>query len=307
MSTAKRKRRLFAFVAVATALVILIAGFLVIHYRLLSEGPRGLPTITPVLSNVYLNSSVGFNSTFMFTHSLLSTLYVLPPGGTGTIPFSVYSPANVPFNVSFSTYLDSPDAKDYGLRFSFSPSNLTVNPGEHNSSVLTATASREMPNVFYLGSVGIETDKEQSPYFIGGGAVNIPALLIANATPACIYYINGFDLAPPITLPITVHPQGTYNLAIPLILNMSAGEETQFIFCNNIKEQLTLNTTAPAGITAQFSQAPTDIILSYTNEREMHALNLKVDPNTNPGTYNVQLKGIVGEYRFEGTLTILVK
>ena len=56
-------------------------------------------------SNVELNASEGFTSSQLVEGPNISPLFILPPGGTGTIPFTVYSSAQVPFNVSLSIYL----------------------------------------------------------------------------------------------------------------------------------------------------------------------------------------------------------
>jgi hypothetical protein len=310
MSVSKRKRILFTVALLVLCSSILATVIFFVHNPFLPGDasrppPHGTPVITPVLSNVYLNSSTGFVSSLIVGATSSSVLYVLPPGGIGTIPFSVYSPASVPFVASFSTYLGSSNASDYGLRYSFLPPNFTVNPGEHLNAVVTITAGNPTKPVFYLPSISIRTDKEQTPYYIGAGYVDTPALLVANKTPACIYFINAFELAPPVTFPSPDHTPGVYRLILPEI-NMTAGEEAQFIFCSNKQENLNINTTSPTGITAQFSQTPLDMILSYTDEREMQAINLKAQPNLNPGTYNVQLKGVVDQYEFIGTLKIQI-
>lgn len=309
MSVSRWKRIFITVAILVLCSSILAMVILFVHNPFLpgdaSRPPHGTPVVTPVLSDVYLNSSTGFISSLIVGATSNSVLYVLPPGGTGTIPFSVYSSASVPFVASFSTYLGSPNASDHGLRHSFSPPNFTVNPGEHVNAVATITAGNATKPVLYLSSISIHTDKEQSPNYIGAGYVDTPALLIANKTPACIYFINAFELAPPVTFPSSDHTPGIYTLVLPEI-NMTAGEETQFIFCSNKQENLSINTTSPTGITAQFSQTPLDMILSYTDEREMQAINLKAQPSVDHGTYNVQLSGAVGQYEFAGTLKIQI-
>ena len=124
---------------------------------------------TSVLSNIELTSTEGFNSSTLAAGPNSSTLLVLPLGGTGTIPFTVYSSANVSFTASLSVYSGSKSAAEYGVQFNVSPANFTVNPGQPVTCILTVTADKDASSAFYLPTIGVQTNRQDSAPYIGGG------------------------------------------------------------------------------------------------------------------------------------------
>jgi hypothetical protein len=132
---------LIAFISVLAVIIFLS------HSPITQRLPASTPVITPVLSNVELNASEGFTSSQLVEGPNISPLFVLPPGGNGTIPFTVYSSAQVPFNVSLSIYLGE-NVTTNGVQYSFSPTNFTVNPGQQATSRTTQTADHllQKPN-----------------------------------------------------------------------------------------------------------------------------------------------------------------
>jgi hypothetical protein len=301
-------------------------------------GSTGVPAILviPVDSTVELNSSEGFNSSIMAAGAASSPLFVLPPGGNGSVPFLVYSSgANETVNVSLSVYLGSAEAVSYGVQFSVSPSNFTLSPGEQVTSVLTIAAEEDAPAAFYLPTVEIQTN---SSYIIGG-SVNVPALLVANSTPSCLFLVNEQEFISPVVIvpstpsvgvvnasasspppttstpivnasigsptPAPSFPPGTSGLSVAPTINMVPGENATVIFGCLTHDSLSLNVTVPAGFSAEFSPNPMDIIFTYTSGN-MYALTVTAGTNISSGTYEVNATGSLGSYLFDASFYVAV-
>ena len=301
-------------------------------------GSTGAPAIIviPVDSTVELNSSEGFNSSIMAAGAASSTLFVLPPGGNGSVPFLVYSSgANETVNISLSVYLGSAEAESYGVQFSVSPSNFALSPGEQVTSVLNIAADQNAPLAFYMPTVEIQTN---SSYIIGG-SVNVPALLVANSTPSCLFLVSEQEFIPPVVIapstpsvgiinasasspPLTTitpiinasagsplpapSPPGISGLSVTPTINMVPGENATVIFGCLTQDNLSLNVTVPAGFSAEFSPNPLNIIFSYTSGK-MYALTVTADTNISSGTYEVNTTGSLGSYLFDASFYVAVK
>jgi len=286
-----------ASVAIASVSIVILLGRN-------NVTPVSHPVPIPVPCDVNLDSSEGFNSSIVVVANASSPLFVLPPGGTGTIPFSAYSDIEITFNVSLS--VGSLNENAFGTTFDIYPANFALKLGQRVSSVLTIKADKNAPSVFYLPGINIDTDKNEYPYYISGGWIELPALLVADFTPSCIYFVNGFEFEPPLVIPT---PQYTPipKLSFVPTINLSRGEKTMFIFSCPVQEDLNINATAPVGFSAEFSPVPLDVAFSYTTERKMYALTVTADANVNPGTYIVIMKGTLESYVFEGSFYVAVK
>jgi hypothetical protein len=312
-------------------------------------GSTGMPAILiiPVDSTVELNSSTGFNSSILATGILTgtsnSTMFVLPPGETGSVPFSTYLVgANETVNVSLSVYLGSSGAESYGVQFNVSPANFTLSPGQQVTSVLTVTADQNAPAAFYMPTVEIQTNST----YIVGGSVNIPALLVSNSTPACLFLENEQEIIPPIAVapltpdaagvsgtnasvsspppttvtPIIINatsgsptqaspipiPTGIPGLNVPPTINIAPGETTTVLYGCLTQDNLNLNFTAPTGFTANFSPNPLNIIFSYTSGK-IYALTITADSTISSGTYEINATGALGSYQFDASFYITIK
>jgi hypothetical protein len=298
----QKKKTVTILVAISVLLILLGALF---FFRLFTPADRFRPNIgpLPIKSQVELNSSEGFNSSILVVAYSNDTLFVLPPGGTGTLPFSVSSTANETFNVSLHVSLGQ-NAQSYGVHFSVFPSNFTISPGQQTLSVLTVAADIDAPAAFYSLGVGIQTDLEDT----GEGAVTVPWLLVADFTPSCIYFLNKpQELNPPVGIPTPEYTPGIPKLSVVPTINLAPGEKTMFLFSCPAQENFSLNATAPAGLSAEFSPAPLDIIFSYTTERKMYALTVTADTNISSGIYKLNMKGSLGSNLFEGSFYVAVK
>ena len=318
----KKKKTLFPIAIALIALVSVLAIIIFLANSPVTQRlPASTPAITPVLSNVELNASEGFNSSQLVAGPNISPLLVLPPGGNGTIPFTVYSSAQVPFNVSLSIYLGQ-NVTTNGVQYSFSPANFTVNPGQQAASVLTITADKDAPSAFYTPNVEIQTNEQESPYYIEGEGVDIPALLIGNSTPSCIYIVTEYDVSPtppPVSLPSSVPAPTNASVTQPITtppyapqvpepfpaptVHLTSGESTTVIFACATQDPLSLNATVPTGFSAEFSPSPLDIIFSYTSGN-LYALTVTPSPNLSPGNYKVNAEATLGPFPFECSFQI---
>ncbi len=356
----EQKKKIILAVVLASISVILLGGVSLLFFpaqqtpsastpsasTLKAEpfvGSTGAPAILviPVESTVELNSSEGFNSSIVANlYSPSSPLFVLPPGGNGSVPFLVYSSdANETVNVSLSVSLGvntgSPEIASDGVQFSVSPSNFTLSPGEQVTSVLTITAEKDAPSAFYLPTVGIQTNST----YIVGGLVNVPDLLVSNSTPSCLFLVNFEELIPPIVIapstpnvgianasvsspppttstpivnasigssgPALSSPPGISGLPFVPTINMVPGEKTAVIFGCYTQENLSLNVTVPAGFSSEFSPNPLDTIFSGASGK-MYALLVTADVNISAGTYEVNATGSIGSYLFDASFYIAV-
>lgn len=306
-------------------------------------GSSGAPAILliPVESTVELNSSEGFNSsTVANLYSPSSPLFVLPPGGNGSVPFLVYlSDANETVNVSLSVSLsvntDSPEKESDGVTFSVSPSNFTLSPGQQVTSVLTITANNDAPSAFYLPTVEMQTN---SPYIVGG-SIDVPDLLVSNSTPSCLFLVNSEEISPPVVIapstpsggivnasvsappPTTTTPimnasigssgsalsapPGISGLPFAPTIDMVPGEEATVLFGCYTQGPLSLNVTAPAGFSSEFSPNPLDTIFNG-GSGNMYALTVTADPNLSSGTYEVDTTGSLGSYQFDASFAVTI-
>lgn len=319
----KRKK---AQVSIGIALIALVSILAIIIFSPNSPATQHIastPPITPVLANVELNASKGFRSSQLVEGPNISPLFVLPPGGSGTIPFYVYSWAQVPFNASLSIYLGETNVTTNGVQYSFSPSNFTVYPGQNVPSVLTITAGKDAPSAFYSPTLEIQTNKQESPYYIGGGAVAIPALLIANSVPSCLYIVTEYDVtptSPPTTIPSNVPAPTNASVTFPITtpsyapqvpdpfpeptIYLAPGESTTVIFVCATQDALNLNASAlPMGFSAVFFGSPLNIIYSGISGN-FYALTVIASPSLIPGNYSVNVEATLGPYPFKCSFQI---
>jgi len=329
--TEKRKKIVLASVALLSiALVLTVIVFVQVHgfLHFLHNGlinlPAATPIVWPVLSNVELNVSQGFSSTQYVAGPNVSPLLVLSPGAVGTLPFVVSSPVNVAFDVSLSVYLGSPDATTYGVHFSVSPSNFAVNPGQRVTCIFTVAADQDAKSAFYLPTIEIQTNRQSSAPYVGGGPASIPALLIANYVPSCLYLVNEQELSPSVVetyspssapaptnasvpYPISVPPfvSEPYALAAVSPINLVPGQSTIVLFGCLTEDKLSLNVTASNGLIAQFSPTPTDIAFSYCTGN-MYTLRITASQSIGAGSYEVNGKAELGSYPFSCSLKIAV-
>ena len=164
----EQKKKIILAIVLASVLVILLGGVSVTFFpaqqtpSTSTAKPESITAIhsTPVLpqvpvqvySTVELNFSEGFNSSTIvnrvtvagspgeeytdIAYGTTSPLFVLPPGGKGTVPFLVDSSSDKTLNVSLSILLGSSETNLYGVQFSVTPSNFTLSPGEQVSRFL---------------------------------------------------------------------------------------------------------------------------------------------------------------------------
>jgi hypothetical protein len=233
----------------------------------------------------------------------ISTLLILQPGGNGTIPLTVYSPAQIPFNASLSVSL----GESSDIQYSFSPTSFTVNPGQQVSSVLTITVDKDAPSELYWPGIDIQTNKQEGPYFIDGVGGDMPTLLIANSTPSCIYLVTEGDFYT--TFSPSPSPfytgQGPESYFPPPTINLSPGENTTIIFACTTQDSFNLNATAPTGLSAEFSPTPLNITLSWSIGK-FYALTVTSSPNLNLGKYEVNTNATLGPYSFNTWIEIAV-
>jgi hypothetical protein len=211
-----------------------------------------------------------------------------------------------------------------GVQYSFSPSNFTVNPGQNVTSVLTITADKDAPSAFYWPTLEIQTNKQESPYYIGEGAVAIPGLLIANSIPSCLYIVTVYDVTPTsppmispsnvpapanasVTQPVTTPPVGSQvpePFSMPTI-NLAPGESTTVIFACATQDALNLNATVPTGFSAEFSPTPLDIIDNGVSGN-LYALTVTASQTLGSGNYGMNVEAALGPYPFECSFQIAI-
>jgi hypothetical protein len=336
LSEKKKKIVLAAIALLLVASVLTLLVFAEIHdFAFLPNSQTPTPPMTPmlwpVLSNVELNVSQGFGSSFMVAGENSSPMVVLPPGGGGTIPFTLSSPVNVSFTVSLSMYLGSENETANGVHFNISPANFTVNPGQQVTSTLTITVDQDAPQAYYSPLIAIETNRQSSatgdPY-VGGGPVAIPSLLISNYVPACLYIVNEQQIptsnlvmntpspGEPATWPLFV--PAPYQLPNVSTIHLSPGQTTTVFFgCFSIgsfnatgqlsvakPDQLTMNLTTSQGMTCQFSPTPMDIVWGGTGS--MYSVNVTASLSLVAGTYQVKGQASLGSHLFDWTITFAV-
>ena len=289
--------------------------------------PAGAPAIieAPVLSSVELNSAEGFNSSTVAAGTSNSTLFVLPPGGTGTVPFSVYTTyTNQTVGVFLAVDLWSPPNAYESVQFNVSPSNLTLSPGEQVTAALTITADQNAPSAFYMPYIDVQSNSSS----ILETQISMPDVLIANSTPSCLFLVNEQQIIQPnvaapapasppignastgIVPPIASPPLSTStpipDLSVVPTITMVPGETTTVMYGCLTQDNLSLNVTAPTGFTAQFSPNPVDVILGSTSGK-MYALTITAATNIGSGTYQVNATGSLSTYQFDASFSVVVK
>jgi len=299
-------------------------------------GSAGAPAIieTPLVSAVELNSSEGFNSSIIASGSASSSLLVLSPGGTGSVPFLVYSNGIVNGTVNVSLNVDlwsPPDASD-SVQFNVSPSNLAISPGAQVKAVLTITADTNAPTAYYMPYIDIQENfidnvEIQSPGILET-QLNMTDLLVANSTPSCLFLVNENELTTTVTVapapsspltgnasagiipPVAPPPTSTFTptptLFVVPTINMTPGEITTVTYSCLTQDNLSLNITAPTGLSTQFSPSPLDIIIGSTTGK-MYALTVTADKNLSSGTYQVNTTGSLGSYQFDASFNVVIK
>jgi len=336
MFNGKRRKIILASVALlAVSLVSVVLASPDVHRYIFpslpahGNTPINTPMLWPVESNVELNQSTGFGSSFMVAGENASPMVVLAPGGSGTIPFTLSSPVNVSFTVSLSMYLGE-NATTPGVHFSISPANFTVNPGQHVASTLTVTVDQDAPSAYYSPTIAIQTNRQTSatgePY-VGGGPVDIPSLLIANSVPSCLYLVNEQEIpsnvlvmnkpsSGPATWPVFV--PSPYLLPNVPTIHLSPGQTTDVLFgCFSIgsfnatgqpnavePDLLRMNVTAPKGLTAEFLGNPADI--AWSGNANIYSVTVTANPSLGSGTYQVKGQASLGSHLFNWSLTYSV-
>jgi len=289
--------------------------------------PQGAPVIieVPVSSTVQLDSAEGFNSSIVAAGASNSTLFVLPPGGTGSIPFLVSTTyTNETVNASLAVDLWSPPNAYESVQFNVSPSNITISPGEQAKEVLTITADENAPSAFYMPYVDVQSNSST----ILETQINMPDLLVANSTPSCFFLVNDQQIiqpnmaapapeSPPIgnasagIVPTIASPPLSSSTPIPSLsvvptINMVPGETSTILYGCLTQNNLSLNVTAPAGFSTQFSPNPLTVILGSTSGK-MYALTIIAGTNIGSGTYKVNATGSLSTYQFDASFSVVVK
>ena len=156
-----------------------------------------------------------------------------------------------------------------------------------------------------------------SGYLINNPIINLPALLVANFTPSCLFLEQAVSF--PVIIPSSppnsptnasagstpyVTP-GVPNVAVPTI-DVVPGETATVIFGCLTQDNLSLNVTVPAGFSSEFSPNPLDIIFSFTSGN-MYALTITADTNISSGTYEINTTGSIGTYQFDASFYVVVK
>lgn len=320
------------FVSLALALIVFPSLlFIFFPSRLAGTEPAMTPIVWPVESNVELNQSQGFGFSLMVAGDNSSPMVVLPPGGSGTIPFTLSSPpVNVSVQVSLSMSLGSGNTTNAtpGVHFNIFPTNFTLNPGQQVKSTLTITVDQDAPSAYYSPVIAIETNTQKSPPYVGGGGVELPSLLIATQVPSCLYLVNE-QLIPSSVLVWNTPASGnaTWPLFVPSPyvlpdvspINLSPGETTSVIFgCFTTvpfpltpgqspmaeADPLRMNVTASEGLTAQFSSAPTDIV--WGGSGSMYSVTVTASVSLNAGNYQVKGQASLGSHLFDWHITYTV-
>ncbi len=212
-------------------------------------------------------------------------MLVLPPGGNGTIPFTVSSDSNVTFNASLSFYFGAQGTQPSGVEFTLSSSNLTVNPGEETAVNLTVTADKEALAALYTPTIDVQPFTPEGSEQIEYGSAATPELLVANFTPACVFLLNEPLVNEPSNVPTELNASvgsvpslelmpGIF-LANPTITLNRGGNSTLAYICFT-QDKLTLNVTPPAGLTAQFSPVPVRVI-AENSSWNMYTLTIIAD------------------------------
>ena len=275
------------------------------------------PLQTSVHSNVDYNESQGFKSLTYVDTSGAHPLLTLPAGGKGVLPITIYANTNVTFNVSLS--LDSTGANSNGVKFSISPENFTVTPGQPETPTLKVIVDKNAPSVLCLPKIAIQTNMEDTSPYIMGGAISMPGIMVVNSnlTPSCIAILGEAQITPP---RLITQPGGSgrinssaFTAPTPYYLdyyfpnlpafNMTPGQSNQFIFGCLTSDSLSVNPTAQTGLSAQFSSAPTNFLFNNT-EGKMYVLTITVNPNTTPGHYQVYCSSVLGSKPFKANILV---
>jgi hypothetical protein len=288
--------------------------------------PQATPVILPVESNVELNQTQGFGFSYLVAGQNSSPMLVLPPGGSGTIPFTLSSPINEPLQVSLNIKKGSENATNStsSVHFNISPANFTINPGQQASSTLTITVDQDALSAYYSPFIAIETNHQNSAPYVGGGPVDIPSLLIANQVPSCLYLVNE-QLIPSDVLVMNTPSSGvaTWPMFVPSpyvlpnvpSINLSPGQTTSVLFgCFKTNsspspfqsivteaDPLNMNVTTPRGLTAEFFTTPTNIVWGST--QRIYSVTVMASSSLTQGTYQVKGQASLGAHLFDWQIT----
>jgi len=337
----EHKKKLILAIVLASVFVILLGGVSLTFFPTQQTpaastakpepAPIGLPQgglaiiEVPVSSTVELNSSEGFNSSILADGASNSTLFVLPPGGNGSVPFLVYtSYTNETVNAYLTVDLWSPPDASDSVQFNVSPSNLTLSPGEQVKSVLTVTADKDAPSALYMPYVDVQTNSSN----ILETQINMPDLLVANSTPSCLFLVNeqqiiqpniaapapssspignaSAGILPPISSPPLSSSTPIPSLSVVPTITIVPGETATVMYGCLTQDNLSLNLTAPAGFSTQFSPNPLDIILGSTTGKT-YVLTITAASNLSSGTYEVNATGSLSTYQFDASFFVAVK
>lgn len=163
--------------------------------------PRPRPTPPPAFfPKADIDSAEGFSYVTMESQWHISKVLVLHPGGSGTIPVTLTSESDDQLALTLSIEPGGlGDARLFkGIRFTFSPTFISLKPGGTANSILRVEVEPDAPTGFYGAGVLVSTEEfglsSSEAYF---------ELLILPYTPSYLFYIY-----PPIPLPLTTSEGG---------------------------------------------------------------------------------------------------
>jgi hypothetical protein len=301
MALIKQKKKIVAFRVIALILLILF-GALLFSGGIFRPSDWSRPPLRPmpIESRIEFDFSEGLNSSILVGAGSNETLFVLSPGGIGTLPLIVSSTADENLNVSLSPHLDQ-NANLSGVRLSILPTNFELGPKQQTKSILTVTADKDAAAVLYRDpKVAMQTD----PFYTYEKTVFVPSLLVANFTPSCVYLLSDQEFISPVASPTPEQASEINKLSIVPTINLMHGEKTMFLFGCPANESFILNASAPAGFRTEFSPTPLNIIFNWSSGGEMYALEVAADTDVSPGTYKVNFTGSLGSHQFEGSFYI---
>jgi len=307
--------------------------------------PTPVPTLGPAPPPAFhvkadLDSAQGFSYVTKESQGHISKVLVLPPGGSGTIPVTLTSKSDDHLAITLSIEPEGVgDARLFkGIRFTFSPTFISLKPGETTKSVLKVEVEPSAPTGFYGPSVLGSTEEiglsSSEAYF---------NLLILPYTPSYLFYIYSIPPGPPplptpegeetppptpppsppetttpVPTPPTVSPSPP-TLPPPPTIEVETGGEVYVMFgIETFSEDpglpVQLNYTynskpagsLPSGVSADLVSNPLQVVRVPIEER-FYLLTLSAGPDASEGTYEIVVTGSVGSYTFERSFYLLVK
>lgn len=301
----EQKRKIILAIVLALISVFLLAGasyLLFVPSQEAAESgtiPIPAPTWIPDYKiAVDVASSKGFNIAMLEDiNREVRTLFVLPPGATGTMQVTVFSTGEKSKKISLSADLNGQGAESNGVRCTFFPATLELKAGEHAESTLKIEADKNASTAFYDPMIR-GYDGEGS---IGEGGL---PLLVANFTPACMYQVIIYPMGEPTPPgPSTSVPTPAPNK--PSFELVSGGKIAILFYIINVQKPLSLNVTTPAGFSSGLLPNPLDI--SAPAPDKMYLLTITASPNVPKDTYETKVTGTSGSYVFERSFDVAVQ